>query len=352
MSFVEFSDTCSSTMSERNSAARPTTSVETKEEKKKTICGACQSELEPDHAGIQCIQGHHYCVECSKSIVNLFFGDPNQYIPLRCVSCRVELNPSVFERQLNPQQLDFYQQNMLALIWMKELVGPNERLDHCPFCSFAVIRGIYDEKILRCEHPTCGKASCIVCRKECPRFLNDFASDEQSLEMLKHFRCEALADDKFAFDQAIEFGQKVPCPKCGLAGMKDDLCTHMTCPTCAQVWCYFCGKRLEECDKESGGNNGIYDHNNDWYRNKKRCPMYFTQIHDIDDRWPDDEEQCLIMFHRNRSLGLLRDLVRSLGEERIRELNEHFNSLDSCGFTWDEIMTEDLTLIDYGVRPR
>lgn len=352
VSSAESNDIFSSTMSSQSSETQTTASAETKEGKKKIICGSCESELEPDHSGIQCVQGHHYCVECSKQIVSLFFADPTQYTPLRCVSCRVELNPSVFERQLNAQQLEFYQQHMLVLIWMKELLGLDERLDNCPFCSFAVIRGIYDDKILLCQHPTCLKASCLVCRKACPRFTNNYAREEESLEMIKHYRCAALADEKFAFDQAMEFGQKLPCPNCGLAGMKDDLCTHMTCPTCAQVWCYFCGKRVEDCDKEPNGGNGIYDHNRDWNRNKKRCPMYFTQIQDIDDRWPDDEEQCLIMFHRNRSLRLLRDLVLALGEERIRELNEHFNSLDSCGFTWDEITKEDLTLIQYGTRSR
>jgi len=73
--------------------------------------------------------------------------------------------------------------------------------------------------------------------------------------------------------------------------------------------------------------------------------MYFTQIQDLDNRWPEDEEQCLIMFHRNRSLRLLREVFLKLGRERIDKLNRHFHLLDSCGFSIEEILNEDLTLI-------
>jgi len=322
--------------------------VANKEDKKKTFCGGCNTELEADHSGIQCIQAHHYCTECSTHIVNLFFSDPQHYTPLRCVQCHVELNPSVFERQLTAEQLNFYQQHMLVLVWAKELLNDDERLDNCPFCSFAVIRNINDTNILYCDHPECRKISCLICRKACPTILNDYGSDEEIDEMEKHFTCAFLADDKHKFDQYLELGQKVPCPNCSLAGMKDDACTHMTCPTCSQLWCYFCGKKVEDCDKTQNGTNGIYDHNHSWEYNPKRCPMYLTQICDIDDRWPDgNEEQCLVMFHRNRSLRLLREVYEIIGEERINELDQHFNILNTCGFTLDEILHEDLTLIKH-----
>jgi hypothetical protein len=326
--------------------------AETKGDKKKTLCGGCDSELEPDHPGIQCIQGHHYCTDCSAHIVSLFFSEPQHYIPLRCLQCHVELNTSVFERQLKPEQLDFYYQHMLVLVWAKDLVGEGERLDNCPFCSFAVIRSIGDTSILHCERPDCRITSCLVCRKACPTFRTNFATEAEQEEMIKHFTCEALADDKKMFDDAIEAGQKVCCPKCGLGGMKDDSCTHMTCPTCAQVWCYFCGKSLEDCDKSQDGPAGIYAHNVRWDTNPKRCPMYFTQIEDVDKRWPPDDAQCLIMFHRNRSLRLLREVYEVLGKNRINQLNAHFHVLDSCGFSLEEILREDLTLIQGRDRSR
>jgi hypothetical protein len=323
-----------------------TIAAASKGEKKKTFCGGCNIELEADHTGIQCIQAHHFCTDCSVHIVNLFFSDPQHYTPLRCVQCHVELNPGVFERQLTQEQLTFYQQHMLILVWAKELLDDDERLDNCPFCNFAVIRSIHDTNILYCAHPECSKVSCLICRKACPKILDDYGNDQEIAEMEKHFKCALLADDKHKFDQYLELGQKVPCPNCGLAGMKDDACTHMTCPTCSQLWCYFCGKKVEDCDKAQNGINGIFDHNHNWDKNPNRCPMYLTQIVDLDNRWPDsNEELCLVMFHRNRSLRLLREVYHLLGEERINELDQHFNILTTCGFTLDEILREDLTLI-------
>jgi hypothetical protein len=333
-------------MSNRTDSAMITMAI--KEEKKKTFCGGCNTELEDDHTGIQCIQAHHFCTDCSIHIVNLFFSDPQHYTPLRCVQCHIDLNPSVFERQLTAEQLVFYHQHMLVLVWAKELLNEDERLDNCPFCSFAVIRSKHDTNFLYCEHPECGKISCLICRKALPKILNDYGNDEEIAEMERHFKCTELADDKHKFDQYLELGPKVPCPSCGLAGMKDDACTHMTCPTCAQLWCYFCGKKVEECNRTQNGTNGILDHNYHWEFNPNRCPMYLTQICDLDDRWPEgDEEQCLVIFHRIRSLRLLREIYGILGEERINELNEHFNILTTCGFTLDEILHEDLTLIKH-----
>jgi hypothetical protein len=329
---------------------KPATTAGIKGDKKKTLCGSCEEELEPDHPGIQCIQGHHFCTDCSKQIIGMFFADPLNYIPLRCVLCHVELNSGVFERQLTPTQLEFYHQHMLVLVWARELLEQDERLDNCPFCCYAVIRNINDPKFISCDRKECGITSCLVCRKVCPNLKTAYLNRRQQDELIKHLTCAELADSKRIFDEALEGGQKVSCPKCSLAGMKDDSCTHMTCPTCSQIWCYFCGKKLEDCNKSEGGTNGIFDHNHNWHSNPDRCPMYFTQIHDIDDRWPDDDEQCLIMFHRNRSLRLLRDVFNVLGRERINELNQHFHALDSCGFTVDEILKEDLTLIAYPSR--
>jgi hypothetical protein len=326
-------------------------SNQTKADKKKTICGGCNCDLEPDHSGIQCVQAHHFCANCSVHIVNLFFSDPQHYIPLRCVQCRVDLNPAVFERQLSQEQVVFYNEHMLLLVWAKESLREDERLDNCPSCSFAVIRGKKDPKILYCAHPECSKITCLVCRRTCPKFRNDYGSDEDIAEMERHYICAALADDKNKFDQAIELGQKVPCPNCGIQGMKDDSCTHMTCLNCLQLWCYVCGKKVEDCDRIPNGRNGIIDHNDSWELNPNRCPMYLTQIVDKDDRWPDgDEYLCLARFHRCRTLRLLREVYELLGEERINALDRHFNILATCGFTLNEILHEDLTLIKYRDR--
>ncbi|CAF4503722.1 unnamed protein product, partial [Rotaria sp. Silwood2] len=164
----------------------PIVTAPTKQEKKKTICEACLSELEPDHSGIQCVQGHHFCPECSINIVRLFFSEPQNYIPLRCVQCHIELNPRVFERQLTPEQFNFYDQHMLIFAWSKDSLSEDERFDHCPFCTFAAIRNKNATHIFYCQHPECLKVSCLICRKACPQFISDYGTDDELAEMEKH----------------------------------------------------------------------------------------------------------------------------------------------------------------------
>ncbi|CAF1057825.1 unnamed protein product [Didymodactylos carnosus] len=331
-----------------------TTSCSEKQTKSKILeCGACQSEVAADHLGIQCVQGHHFCVDCSQNIVRMFLFEPQSWIPLKCVTCNVALNESVFERQLKPEQIDLYQKNMLAFSWAKQLVKENEELVYCPFCSYAEIRNKDDIHFMYCPHPDCGKRSCLICRGELPNFQEnyDYPDNEEEYEikmitLSKHFKCTELKNEKKLLDDTLEQGQKLPCPNCGLSGMKDEQCTHMICPNCSQQWCYFCGKTLEDCDKETRYGT-IYDHNVNWECNPLRCPMYFTQIGDIDDRWPDTEEDCLFLFHRKRSLRLLRNIYEQWGEEKFNALNAHFHSIDSSGFTMDEIKNEDLQLIVY-----
>ncbi len=58
--------------------------------------------------------------------------------------------------------------------------------------------------------------------------------------------------------------------------MQDDACTHMICPECQTCWCYFCGLKEIDCDKdeqiESTVESGpaINRHNIDWENNPKR----------------------------------------------------------------------------------
>mmetsp|Transcript_12667 Transcript_12667/g.12764 ORF Transcript_12667/g.12764 Transcript_12667/m.12764 type:complete len:86 (+) Transcript_12667:480-737(+) len=75
-----------------------------------------------------------------------------------------------------------------------------------------------------------------------------------------HQMCVELYPLKTKIENAIEEGEFRRCPQCGLSGRKDEYCTHMTCSVCQTVWCYFCGKKEVDCDKDYPGNN-IYAHN-------------------------------------------------------------------------------------------
>jgi hypothetical protein len=57
------------------------------------------------------------------------------------------------------------------------------------------------------------------------------------------------------------------------------------------------------------------------------------------------EALCLDRFHRTRSLRLLRDQYVQIGAQAYVRLCETFGSIRDCGFTVDEIMHADVTLI-------
>jgi hypothetical protein len=89
-----------------------------------------------------------------------------------------------------------------------------------------------------------------------------------------------LAKAKKLVEAAIEEGSKMKRPNCGLAGRKDDVCTHMTCLRCTAVWCYVCGLDVNQCNKAQPRDGRPADdillHNQGWEVNPKRCPMYLT----------------------------------------------------------------------------
>ena len=140
----------------------------------------------------------------------------------------------------------------------------------------------------------CGRGACQVCHKELPVAATDDSSagvdPQRDLLLRPHIvGCASLRAAKEAIDTAMEHGSKMPCPECGLAGRKDEACTHMSCPRCHTPWCYVCGLSVRECDKAAPRPgrpvDDIFLHNVDWEVNEKRCPMYLTQILEVNSEW-------------------------------------------------------------------
>mmetsp|Transcript_7861 Transcript_7861/g.7719 ORF Transcript_7861/g.7719 Transcript_7861/m.7719 type:complete len:130 (+) Transcript_7861:358-747(+) len=115
--------------------------------------------------------------------------------------------------------------------------------------------------------PSCRITTCIYCNKsfkvpDYEEFANkEINSYEEEIELEKEYEtilmegffyhqlCVELYHLKKKIDLAIEEGEKRRCPQCGLAGRKDQNCTHMTCSVCQTVWCYLCGKKESDCNK-------------------------------------------------------------------------------------------------------
>lgn len=271
--------------------------------------------------------------------------------------CQVAIHLPIFERQLDEEQLARYM-NYSA---MKQL-DPDEKLAYCPHCKYFEIWPVqmHGMGFFYCRNPGCTKVSCVHCHVEVIvpedgrlRFsvLNEARTPSSRKEMHHHFACAELAPHKEAFDQAIRKGAGSTCPNpdCGLSGIKDDACTHMTCLHCQTQYCYVCELSVDNCDKDDPNGN-IYSHNVNWRANPKRCPMFLLEIPEVDRRWgPRDgsatDTQMVAFLSKVKTLALLRQVVLDMGEETYNKLKATFPSVANCGFTDYEILNADLTII-------
>jgi hypothetical protein len=304
---------------------------------------------------------------CTKNFVETCLQSPEQMLPPKCMLCQSFVNLQYFEMQLDQQQCAIFHTVMAT----KELQD-GECVASCPFCQYFEIRqaSACDMFLFHCgfsankveglkdvgQRPNtcCSKTSCAVCKKEvdCPED-DGFASDDDDDEpFLRHLECVRLRDVRLQFDSALERGENGTCPHCGLTGRKDDACMHMDCEKCSGGWCYFCGEAEEkvDCDETSvtNGSDRLYAHNVDWEEHSKRCPMYLTQINEVDPSWPEkDDTQCLNLFHKKRAIDELRKFRGAIGEDAFMELWQAptMGAVRACGHTLEEIEHLDVTMI-------
>jgi hypothetical protein len=126
---------------------------------------------------------------------------------------------------------------------------------------------------------------------------------------------------------------------------------------------------VEKCDKAKG-KTSIYEHNEGFQKNPKRCPMYLNQLQTVDEEWSvenlrgtleenEDEEDeeideeeveilCVNKFHRWKTLRLLKELKDDLGPEKWNALKATFHTVRECGFTDDEIDAANVPLFVRG----
>eukprot|EP01034_Spumella_vulgaris_P025416 gene25416-31874_t len=254
-------------------------------------------------------------------------------------------------------------------------IGEDEKVTGCPSCSYFEIRSkeCNGMDFMFCQNAPCRRTTCVHCFGTCKKvnFGGYNEEDEERVQrdntsFLYHLECGELAKDKIAFETAIVKGSVRECPSCGVAGIKDDNCTHITCQACDAKFCYVCGLAEAAANKStSQGRTGtIYAHNVNWKTNPRRCPMYLHQIHEVDPRWPslNDEDEdddgegegeereygdaaCVNVFVRIRTLTLLRAAVNAMGMDRFQRLRAKYASVNNCGFSTHDIMTSDLAMI-------
>ena len=224
-----------------------------KQEKESSItCEVCECSLQKDHTNVKCIQGHHLCQECSIPYIAGVFEKGPSGIPPICAFCPSEIPRPIFEMQLSDSQRQMY----LVYVAAIELQA-GEEIASCPFCKYFEIwsthssMSFFDCKLM----VECGKKSCYHCKLEVPETdeNGEFENEDDCEILMSHFVHTELAAEKKAADAIIRTSMGMACPDvacqgCEIPVVKDDACTHMTCPVCSVKWCYFCGEMEGKLD--------------------------------------------------------------------------------------------------------
>ncbi len=92
-----------------------------------------------------------------------------------------------------------------------------------------------------------------------------------------------------------------------------------------------CGLDEAACDKEDPDGT-IYSHNEDWDLNPLRCPMFLIEVNKVDERWTEDDDECVAFASRLRTLGYLREAFHRLGPAVFEQLRQKYSSIMNCGF--------------------
>jgi hypothetical protein len=331
------------------------------------VCISCSDSFDKAaHVGcfMECPAGHHMCPECSPVYVESIMSETSSALPPKCPICRGEIPCGQFERLLNDEQMQAFLNHMCTTTLQE-----GEKLCACTSCSYFEIR-VDEPPLFFCTN--CGSNHCMNCKATLPVIeeedYEDNTADEKQQAIERHFICATLRTEKAIVEEAIEAGNTMSCPGCGLRGRKDDsACMHMLCSSCSTVWCYFCGLSEATCDKATregvASVEPIYGHNEDWQTNPLRCPMYLTTICEVDPEWPDPDEfgydseddeddendedvdadsHCLNYFHRIRTLKLLHAAREKVGATTFQQLRHHFPSIREIGFSAKEIRSGPL----------
>lgn len=159
--------------------------------------------------------------------------NPEANLPAKCMMCHTEVVAITFERQLDPDT-----HNMYLLYSAMMQCDANDAILSCPFCTYYIITPkSHTMNLFYCQKDECAKGSCTVCNKELPLATISYDDSEEELKtvedgVFKHFKCWELKEQKEKLEAILDSGIKMKCPGCGLSGLKDEACTHMTCDKC------------------------------------------------------------------------------------------------------------------------
>ncbi|CAI2363193.1 unnamed protein product [Moneuplotes crassus] len=310
-------------------------------------CIYCMLDLPEEEKGMKCPSGHYFCPDCTVACIQNGLANPEECLPYKCYKCQEEFN---FDTIIS-LMTDIQKQKLILHQTVMGFGKDKFQILNCPFCNEMVV---WDKdsstNLFYCPNEKCKKGSCTICSQEfkIPN-KNEFTKEEENKMkkdgMLKHHNCLKYKTMKDDWDEVISKGIARECPGCHAKGVKSPDCTHMKCSNCGTSWCYFCGLDEKDCDKEDPKGN-IYQHNEDWDKNPKRCPMYLLEIHEIDNRWSKDHDtKCLNFLHNILRATAIKDFFKKYTEKQFQELCDTFDEVKNHGLDLEKAKKMDLTLI-------
>ena len=82
-----------------------------------------------------------------------------------------------------------------------------------------------------------------------------------------------------------------------------------------------------------------------WETDEDRWPLYLTDINNVDDRWPEEDNECQDFLHKIIVFTELRDYANEIGKSSFEHLLRKFPDIKDYGIDFSDLFTEDLTLI-------
>ncbi|CAF4374278.1 unnamed protein product, partial [Rotaria sp. Silwood2] len=178
-------------------------------------CSTCEAIINDGDTKLTCTNkkcSKFTCNACINLMFEIMFGQPALNYPLLCGACQNSFDIIQVDQILVKQER--YEQFIacvLPLFWSKDCLEENERLAQCPFCPYIEIHTtdacpLY---FLTCQHPSCGKRSCLICLH---------AIQDDNDESKHRSQCIEFHSYKEMIEKAIESGSQQHCPHCQLTG--------------------------------------------------------------------------------------------------------------------------------------
>ncbi len=172
-----------------------------------------------------------------------------------------------------------------------------------------------------------------------------YRRDEEQRQA-KMERAGPLERARMQVEEALRYGQAVPCPGCHILTRKDDACMHMTCTQCRVQFCYVCGIDRFRVYPAGDGQPRAAD--------KIPCgcdtPSFFLENHPGWGNYGKNNESAaygaLMEFHRLRMARFVRLVKQRMDAQTWNSLRRQYPNIlkDVIGgrsIMWEELDTAE-----------